>query len=346
MASLSLRNGIYYIIYWDKLRQKQVRLSCKTKDKARAIRKLKAMQAHLQLYGSAADVATQPKTILLPEEAFALFISTRGYKGRTLTLHQITLRHFIEACGSKPIGAYNNLDNVRFLAWLRSREGRFTPEAAGNTIALHTKNLVTFFNWLRKEKFVSDNPFSKSKEDTPTVEIIPVDTFNQILTKVTNHELQILYRFLLLTGLRIGEALALTWDDVNMEEGLLSVNNAKGNRKDQIPLLDQVADLLNGIRSKHVRIFRYAYQYVLRVWTAACMDATGRKYRLHSIRKTCATILSQTVSPFTLQRYLRHSDIKVTLKYYVHSDLSRIREEVLSSKLMHTPDQITSKNEP
>lgn len=45
-----------------------------------------------------------------------------------------------------------------------------------------------------------------------------------------------LFRFLLLTGVRIGEAIALTWEDINMEERTISINKTaitvKGKEKD------------------------------------------------------------------------------------------------------------------
>jgi integrase len=187
--------------------------------------------------------------------------------------------------------------------------------------------------WRWFEKFIADNPFRRTKETTSNPEVIPLADFERIVSIVSNREIATLFRFLLLTGLRIGEALTLEWSDIDYDGMLLHVKNEKAKRRDTIPLLPAALEHLHGIRQRHHRPFRYTYQYVLRVWTAACLRV-GVKYRLHSIRRTCATMLSQSVSPFTLQKYLRHSDIKITLKYYVRDDMERMRGELLSSSLV------------
>lgn len=53
-----------------------------------------------------------------------------------------------------------------------------------------------------------------------------LETFMTALSKMDTRKWQAFFRLLAFTGLRRGEALALTWDDLDTKQGLLTVNKA------------------------------------------------------------------------------------------------------------------------
>lgn len=57
-------------------------------------------------------------------------------------------------------------------------------------------------------------------------------------------EFPILLRILYGCGLRLGEAVALTWDDVNMEEGILMIRTAKNQKQRMVPMAEELTRIL------------------------------------------------------------------------------------------------------
>lgn len=342
MASLFKRGNTWWIVYWDRINAKQIRVSTRTKDEARAKRKLKAIQAHLQLYGTDSDLSAQPKSIILASEAFNTYIASKRYNPHTEQLRRTGLEYLIDACTNKPITSYTTMDNLRFQEHLRNLPGRFSGKMAPNTVAFHTKNIKAFFSWLQKQKLISENPFTKTREQLNPVRVITKEEFSAILAETEHPAFAKLFRFLYFTGLRISEALALVWDDIDFKKGLIRVQNKKAGREDLMPLLKQAEAILKQIPDSKQRIFPYTPQYALRVWSASC-ERAGLKFKLHDLRRTCATNLSEYVSPFTLQRYMRHTNINITLKYYIREDLNRMKEE-LSRAALYDPQTQTTKD--
>ncbi len=152
----------------------------------------------------------------------------------------------------------------------------------------------------------------------------------------------------LYTGLRIGELLALTWDDIDFEKGMLSVNKSCYDGKNglgrygriigtpktyssirTIPLPRQLISILrkyrkssdcNYIVSKNgAGIFMRSYQRHF----ARLLEKLHIAHRgFHTLRHTFATrALECGMDVKTLSEILGHKNPTVTLNRYVHSML-------------------------
>lgn len=158
----------------------------------------------------------------------------------------------------------------------------------------------------------------------------------------------VLYTFLLATGLRISEALALEWSDIDLESGAVSVNktlnryqetNAPKSKSgyrdisiDKATILmlkqyknrQQVQSWQLG-RSETVvfSVFteKYAYACNLRRRLNKHFKNAGvTNVSFHGLRHTHATIMLYAgIQPKDLQHRLGHSDISMTLNTYVHA---------------------------
>ena len=159
-------------------------------------------------------------------------------------------------------------------------------------------------------------------------------------------------QLLLYTGLRIGEALALTWDDVDIQNKTIKVNkNLKQvkNRDDNqskykiivqnstktnsgtrvVPLNNKSIEAL-----KQIKEITGQYEYVFSTQTGKNMssrtcDRMFRKiqencgfkeiYGVHALRHTFASLLfKKGVDVKTVSEILGHKDVSVTYNTYIH----------------------------
>lgn len=70
-------------------------------------------------------------------------------------------------------------------------------------------------------------------------------------------ELALLLKLLLYTGVRLGEALALTWDDISLEERSARVRRSKNTDPRELRLRDDLCEVLTSCQKAHGRVFRF-----------------------------------------------------------------------------------------
>ena len=147
--------------------------------------------------------------------------------------------------------------------------------------------------------------------------------------------------FLTNTGCRRGEALALTWDCVDLTNRMIRIEPSeewqpKSGRAREVPLSDELHDLLKGLprRSRYVFPVPDSEDRYLS-WPKRKFDRAGEAAKLkggpHTLRHTFAShFLKQVPDLFLLARVLGHSDTRVT-KLYSHlvpEHLARARNAV------------------
>ncbi|MEU6530443.1 tyrosine-type recombinase/integrase [Streptomyces sp. NPDC046928] len=199
--------------------------------------------------------------------------------------------------------------------------------------------------------------------ETPTVapkEVRPLNAAESrlLLKTARTHRLYALWLLLVSTGLRRGEALALTWSDVDFTNGQLRVRrNVQRIRRELIfgtpkttrsirtvPLSRQCVRALTQHREHQERerkiagkkwqptpeqpdglIFTTATGRVTdprslnRMLNILCRDAHVHRVRVHDLRHTCASLLlAHGVDARTIMETLGHSTITMTLDTYAH----------------------------
>lgn len=179
------------------------------------------------------------------------------------------------------------------------------------------------------------------------------------------------FRLLAYSGMRIGEALALSWEDINFEDKIVDINKNLSQTKDSfvvsttktrssnriITLDDKTLYILkkwrlrqrellltNGVTQINFIFTGYTGEMVYRT------DVYQRSKRLadkaglqnigcHGFRHTHATILFEAgISPKEIQNRLGHSDISMTLDTYTH--LTKHMEKSTVDKLMKYMDNL------
>ena len=127
------------------------------------------------------------------------------------------------------------------------------------------------------------------------------------------------------TGMRKGEILSLNWNDVNLENKVLTVDfqNAKSGNTRHIPLNTQAFNVLSDWQklsgnigyvfkdNNQQRILDFRYD-----WAALLEDANITDFRFHDLRHHFASkLVMASVDLNTVRELLGHSDLKMTLRY-------------------------------
>ncbi|NOX54529.1 MAG: site-specific integrase [Planctomycetes bacterium] len=156
-------------------------------------------------------------------------------------------------------------------------------------------------------------------------------------------ERTLVYKFMILTGLRRGEVASLTVGALCLDETnpyvRIEGKHAKSGRAATLPLRGDLADDLckhvdrlvgGGKAAPDTPLFDIDWRNLLRTFNldlAAAgipkRDAQGRTVDVHCLRHTFATLLARNgVSPSVAQKLMRHSDIRLTMNTYTHLHLA------------------------
>ena len=206
----------------------------------------------------------------------------------------------------------------------------------------YQKDLVERIDYLEKLKPVHD-PDKKEKllekyleqdELKKVLEVMPVDKWKRLT------------ELLALTGMRIGEALALTIDDVDLSERVIHITKTYDVNAGRVQSAPKTSDSYRDIYIqdqlypvvKKMRYFALACSMITGYRTF-CQDEDGRfhydAYRIalrratetvtgkaltpHSLRHTHTSLLAaQGVSLDVISRRLGHSDSQITKQIYFH----------------------------
>jgi integrase len=148
---------------------------------------------------------------------------------------------------------------------------------------------------------------------------------------------RVLVKVLAYAGLRIGEALALRWIDVDLDRKTLTVRESVEDTTGKVIVGPTktyatrtvtlpnalVADLEDGLERSSFLMFpnrlggyRRYRNWRRDQWDKACA-ASGVKALPHDLRATCASLLIDSgASPKDVQQHLGHEDVNTTLRLY------------------------------
>lgn len=125
-----------------------------------------------------------------------------------------------------------------------------------------------------------------------------------------------------MTGLRIGELLALRRDQVDLDNGTARYWNQKANREDLVPVHPAAVEALRALRSFSDVFFPWPHHRntIWREWDRIQAAAgLADKYTPHALRRAFGTMNAGRVGgPKALQFLMRHRNGQTTMKFYVN----------------------------
>lgn len=233
---------------------------------------------------------------------------------------------------------------------------RLKVEMAHNNVSLRSIEYALavirqMFNvMISYDLYKGDNPVSrvkKPKEDNRRTRFLTKNEANKLLELAKDRNI-VLYRMMLLslyTGLRAGEILKLTWEDVDFTNEMLSIRDTKSGKNRHVymtkllygELLLQRESQANG-DGRLVFVGRYGgpVKEVSRIFKEL-VDDTGlnenvedsrQRVVFHTLRHTFASWLVQRGIPlYTVATLMGHSTIAMTERY-AHLAPDGLREAV------------------
>lgn len=202
---------------------------------------------------------------------------------------------------------------------------------SASTISKHRQISINFFDWAIQKGYCVKNPatiINNPKREKKIPRYFTEDEL-RIIFENTKEPYRALFKFLYLTGLRIGEAGNLEWTDYDRGQKHIILRVMEGNktkREEIVPLNVSALAILEqrrgetdsqyiftgaeGVKLKNSRI----YSTLLSV-----MKKTGiTNASPHTFRHTCASHLAiKGVSLYIIKEILRHASIKET-EIYAH----------------------------
>ena len=190
------------------------------------------------------------------------------------------------------------------------------------------------FSWAVNRNKIKSEPivsyYKVSKKKINVLSDMEIKTLINTATGDTKN----LIKFYLLTGARISEPLQknFTWSDVDFMNNRISMTR-KGNRKSWVGLSQSAMDILYNWMDREAPI-PYTDSYV-RSRFEALRDETGIQFTAHDLRKASgAILLRQGASIFHVSKFLDHTNVDITVKYYVDL-LNEEKRELYESVATH-----------
>lgn len=216
-----------------------------------------------------------------------------------------------------------------------------------------------FFNWCIDSGYILKNPCLKieikgnkseiiKRKKENKIEILSEDEIEKIKEYIKGTEFELLFLLDLSTGLREGELLALTWNDIDLTKKTLRIEKSikevyvyddENNRHIEtivqvpktmtsfrtIPIPSTIISKLKKVKNKNGIIFHDENMNYLKAknvsykWKKVLKDCNIPHKKFHSIRHTYAsTLLKNGVDIQTVAELMGHSAIAIT-QIYLHS---------------------------
>lgn len=217
--------------------------------------------------------------------------------------------------------------------------------------------LSAIFNYAVRYYELKDNPCRKAgsmgKAKADEMEIWTKEEFQQFLDCLMDKRISWLaFQILFWTGIRIGELLALTFADVDLDGKIITINKSyqrlkgkdiitrpktpRSNRKVNIPqfLVEDIQDYKESLYDPQPsdRVIPVAKTFLEKEMQRGMKLSGMKKIHIHSLRHSHASLLIEMgFSPKEIAERLGHENIETTLNTYSH--LYPDKQERLADRL-------------
>jgi len=286
----------------------------------------------------------------LAQDFFVYLEAERGYSPLTVSAYRSDLHQLFEFMQENTVALEPDQVTTRtvreWIVHLRRRD------LSANTIARHIYSLKSFWNYLLDFESVEGDPLRtisppKRPERLPTY--LNEDELARLLEAAAEHRMEYCRRrnhaiiaTFAFTGVRRGELLRLTLNDVDLVEGTLRIEDGKGRKTRVLPLLEDAGEAIAewlAVRRDNGHDYLFTTTHGNRIhpsrlqiiWRGILERSgiTKRGVTMHTLRHTFATLLlrSGRCDLASLQKLLGHSRLDTTA-IYLHVGPQQLREAV------------------
>ncbi len=210
------------------------------------------------------------------------------------------------------------------------------------SIRRHVAVLSAALQTAREWRWINTNPAREvrlPKEPKGRLRYLTKEEYARLLKAVNqsrNPMLAPAVYLSLCTGVRRGELLSLTWDQVYLERGHITLLNTKNKTDRGVPLTKEAIQVLREF--KKIRridtnlVFPGASGkkgiYLNRPWHEALQAAKIKDFKWHDMRHTCASYLAMSgAALLTIAEILGHKTLQQT-KRYAHLSADHVRGDL------------------
>jgi len=260
---------------------------------------------------------------------------------RTIQFYEFTLGKISEWFERNDVHQPNEITSRHVRALL----GELVEKGYSDSyIHIHARVLRTFVKFLLKEKYI----YEPVEFEMPKIGKKRLPVFNEQEVKNILHacESKRDKAFILLmidSGLRMAEAIALNWGDVDISSGIVRVEKGKGRKARSVvigahtrrALLKYCSEVEH---SDNYPLFqtRHSGRFTpsgLRSWLLRISERAGMHISPHAIRRTFATLsLRAGMNVIQLQGLLGHSTLEMTRHY-----IEMLDEDLVKAHREHGP---------
>lgn len=372
MASLYQRsNGTYYAQFYDSKRDpKRKRFSLKTKNKRPARRKLTELEdaytegrfnpwdttsRRSDPFNYDRTIANKKTTVGEVIERFICSKQKQGRAERTINTYKGVWRRFANRVGGSTELSAVTAPNVEAFCHDRS-----VSDATRHKRWRHVRAVL---NWAEDNAFLSSSPTEEvdpppkadnlptpvRKDDLPRICAALAEIYREKRRNGHCRPLEIVwsipvFRWAFYTGMRATEIGHLKWKDVDLERGIIRIEEQKNRKAQTIPLIGKAHEVL-----RHTPSPRKSEMYVFRTPSGPLRNRNpesfgqsashhfcearrqsdiDRKLTFHDLRAGFGTALAESgKSAHVIRKAMRHADLTMALRY-VRVSRSRLRDEM------------------
>ncbi|MGD0829139.1 MAG: site-specific integrase [Desulfobaccales bacterium] len=275
-------------------------------------------------YHDVFDVKKESQTTF--NELARLYVENFGTQRAFATSKRYLLAVVQDHFGGRSLSGITYLD----LETYRNRR-KATPVKGGKsrTDASVNREMALIGHMLNKAVewgLLETSPFKKGKrlmlkENNHRLRFLTDTEIDTLLNAFIPH-LRPIVETALHTGMRRGELLGLTWEQIR--NGFIYLTETKSGKARQIPINDRLAGVLKEVRRgnqlKSPYVFcdsqgRRFYE-VKRSFASACRRAGVEAFRFHDLRHTFAShLVMKGIGLKAVQELLGHADLTMTMRY-------------------------------
>ncbi len=345
MKAYKDKTGSWYIQYRYKTLEGEVKKSCKrgfkTKREAEEWYReflLKQSQSCNMLFSTFVDIYLKDMT-------------------PRLKLHTMINKEYVIKDKLLPVFGARRMDEIT-VANIREWQTNLMAKGYSQTYLRSINNqLSTIFNYAVRYYGLKENPCHKAgsmgKNKADEMQIWTRDEFEKFHDCIMDKRISWLaFEILFWTGIRIGELMALTFADVDLEKKVITINKSyqrlkgkdvitspktpKSNRKVNMPqfLAEDILDYRESLYdpTPSSRLIPVTKNFLEREMERGVKLSGVKKIRIHDLRHSHASLLIEMgFSPKEIAERLGHENIETTLNTYSH--LYPDKQERLAERL-------------